>query len=183
MKRLHVGVDLDDVVLNFCGGLVTSVNLETGSNLRLDDINQWDLHQILDPLLGQSFWTWLREKEWIWATFPAIPGAMKGLDDLRRQGHYLELVTSKPEWAEHNVWKWLGKWRPPFQRVTIVGAEDKKRDFTDADVLVDDKPENLREFVPGQSILFDRPHNQKARGLTRAKDWAQVVFLIEGMSR
>ena len=95
------------------------------------------------PLLLESgyasWWDWLRDRDWLWSTFPAVEGAIGGIKRLRAAGHYVECVTSKPEWAEFNVWKWLGKWRPAFNQVTIVNTGQSKLDFTDADVIVDDK--------------------------------------------
>lgn len=175
---MKIAVDLDDVILDFCGGVRQAVKVEFGVDLKPDDLDRWHLSEILDPIIGRSWWTWMQEREWLWANFPAIDGAIGSLERLRRDGHYLELVTSKPRWAEHNTWKWLGKWRPPVQRVTIVGPKDRKRDFTDADLLVDDKPKNLEEFSPGWTILFDRPHNRDERDFARASTWADVVRMV-----
>lgn len=185
----HVAVDLDDVVLDFLGGLVTAVNTEFGSDLKQADVKDWDLHEMLDPIVGRSFWKWLRDRYWLWSNFPAVPGAMGGLEALRRQGYYLECVTSKPDWAEAQVWKWMGKWRPPFHRVTIVGHDDKKADFSDALFLVDDKPQNCEEWseTGRTALLFDRPHNYLAwtgvqdNGgvIVRAMDWDQVLKALE----
>lgn len=181
---MHLAIDLDDTVLDFVGGLRDSVKKEYGVVLTEEDIYQWDLHPILDPIIGQNWWTWLRDREWLWHTFPAVDGAIGTLDHLRREGHYLECVTSKPLWAEHNTWKWLGKWRPPFQRVTIVGPKDRKIDFTDAELLVDDKPQNCLEFLESdrKAILFARTHNLATdlSGLPRASSWAQVRQIIQG---
>jgi 5'(3')-deoxyribonucleotidase len=180
-----VAVDLDDVVLDFLNGVVQAVNTEYGANLRREDIKDWDLHEVLDPIIGRSFWAWLEDRDWLWANFSAVPGAMGGLDYLRRKNYYLECVTSKPKWAEHNVWKWLGKWRPPFQRVTIVGHSEPKVDFSDALFLIDDKPANVNEWARAGrvAILFDRPHNQEKhllrKEVVRAHDWAEVTSIID----
>jgi 5'(3')-deoxyribonucleotidase len=176
---MHVAIDLDDVILDFCGGVRQAVKTEFGVELKPADFDRWHLSEILDPIIGRSWWSWMREREWLWANFPAIDGAIGGLEVLRRKGHYLEIVTSKPHWAEHNTWKWLGKWRPPVQRVTIVGPDDRKRDFTDAHLLIDDKPQNLSEFVPGMVILFDRPHNRTEDRFARASAWRDVVRMVE----
>jgi len=186
-KPLHIAVDLDDVTVDFIGGLVKSVNTEYGTNLSVDDITQWDLHPLLDPIIGRSFWGWLRDREWLWAQFDAVPGAIGAIDKLRREGHYLEAVTSKPAWAEHNVWKWIGLWRPAFQRVTIVTLEDCKADFTVADVLIDDKPQNCLEFAREgrEAIMLTRPHNREAttpQRVFRADGWPEVLGIIEGMA-
>lgn len=180
----HIAVDLDDVVLDFVGGLRTALYMEYGVDLSEDDITDFNLKPFLDPIIGRSWWSWMRDRSWIWSHFPAVPGAIGTLDRLRREGYYLELVTSKPEWAEHNVYRWLGKWRPPFQRVTIVGPADNKADKTDARLIVDDKFENVRDFVAaGRSgLLFSRPHNRNVEvgdGIVRVNNWHEVYEAIK----
>jgi 5'(3')-deoxyribonucleotidase len=178
---MHIAVDMDDVVLDFVGGVVRAVNTEYGTNLTVRDVTNWELAEVLDPIIGRSWWAWLRDREWLWANFDAVPGAIGGVDTLRRRGHYMELVTSKPEWAEHNVWKWIGKWRPAFNRVTIVGSKDRKVDFTDAELLVDDKPSNCIEFITAgrQAILMNMPHNAGFLGLPRVHSWPSLIRVID----
>lgn len=147
-----------------------------------NDIHDFNLRPFLDPIIGRNWWDWMRDRDWLWENFPAVNGAIGGLDRLRRAGYYLEIVTSKPQWAEYAVWKWLGKWRPPVNRVTIVGPKDIKAEFTDASILIDDKAENISEFIlyGGEGILFSRPHNRSVNiaGAYRADNWGQVVDLI-----
>lgn len=77
------------------------------------------------------------------------------------------------------MWKWLGKWRPPFQRVTIVDRQPKWT-VTDATLLVDDKSQNCKEFVAAgrRAVLFTREHNRSyqnlADGVLRAYSWSDV---------
>ncbi len=182
-ERYHVAIDLDDVVLDFYGGLRAVLKKEYGVELRPDQMAAWDLHGVIDPIVGRSWWQWLRERDWLWSHLPAVDGAIGGIERLRAAGLYVELVTSKPEWAEYAVWRWLGKWRPRFHRVTIVPTSERKVDHTDAELLVDDRPENCLEFVDDGrvAILFDRPHNQDfalVPGMGRARTWEQVVELV-----
>lgn len=184
---LHLAIDLDDCVLDFVGGVRQAIKKEYGVELRDEDITDFNLRPFLDPIIGRSWWAWMRDRSWIWSHFDAVDGAIGTLDRLRRDGHYLELVTSKPEWAEANVYRWLGKWRPPFQRVTIVGPEDFKVDFTDADLLVDDKLENIMEFSRAmrRALLFTRPHNSRAmlpQGAVRVDGWPEVYSEIRRIS-
>lgn len=179
--KLHVAVDLDDVILDFTGGVRRAVMTEYGVNV--EPFNKWEMRDVLDPILGQSWWKWMRQRDWLWSNFPAIPGSIGGLGLIREDGHLVEIVTSKPPWAEHAVWKWLGKWRPPVQAVRIVDDSVRKADITAADILIDDRPENCYPFAEDGrvAILFDRPHNQEATempGLYRAKDWHEVVALV-----
>lgn len=187
----HIAIDMDDVLVDFVGGLVTAIGTEYDVQITREQLEQcgWNLHPLLDPIVGRSWWSWLRDREWLWAGFPAVPGAIGGIDTLRRQGHYLELVTSKPEWAEHNVWKWLGKWRPAFHSVTIVSPGQVKAHYTSAQLLIDDKPENCDEFIRDgrTAVLFDAPHNRhynpRPLGLHRAVGWIDVIKIGEANGR
>ena len=144
----------------------------------------WNMRTQLDPVLGRSWWAWLRERDWLWSHFDAVDGAIGWIDRLSREGYWIEIVTSKPDWAIHQVYRWLGKWRPRVNQVTVVGAHDKKVDFTNAAILVDDKLENLLEFVDAgrRGIMFSRPHNITGpalpKGIVRANSWQEVHDLI-----
>jgi hypothetical protein len=147
--------------------------------------SKWEMSEVLDPIIGRSWWKWMRERDWLWPNFDAVPGAIGALCQLREEGHYLECVTAKPEWAEASVWKWMGKWRPPFHRVTITDLDTPKSEVTEADALVDDKLSNVREFhkAAGVGILFDHKgvHRQSTRGSDRlywTEDWKGVMQTI-----
>lgn len=178
---MHIAIDLDDVVLEFTGGLRNAVYNEFGIQIKEHEINKWDLSDLLNPIIGRSWWSWLRDRDWLWANFPAVPGAIGHIEALRNEGHYLEILTSKPRWAEHSVYQWMGKWRPAVQRVTIVGPNDTKADWTNADVLIDDKPENLDSFMRA-TILFDRPHNQENTTHPRTYSWQEIHDMIKELS-
>ena len=177
-----VACDLDNVVLDFYGGVRHAV--ETEYNVIVPPFSTWDMHEVLDPIIGKSWWKWMRERDWLWPNFPAVPGAIGGLAQLRDAGYYVEIVTSKPEWAEFSVWKWLGKWRPPANRVTIVNMDIRKVDATDADVLIDDKLKNVVDFADDDryGVLFSAESNlhesELPNGVVRAKDWHAAVDLV-----
>ena len=134
-----------------------------------------------------SWWDWLRERDWLWGTADAIDGAIAAVRTLRARGHYLEMLTSKPRWAEPQVWRWLGKWRPAFHRATIIDSSKRERkvDATDADVMVDDKFKTCEEFVEAgrRAILFDpgNVHRQRVvgTGIAHAASWSEVLEIIE----
>ena len=180
----HVALDLDDVCLAFVDGVRAAVRQEYAVDLDRDAIDKFTLGPILDPIIGYSWWKWLRRRSWLWANFPAVEGAVGAVERLRAEGWYVEIVTSKPDWAEYAVWKWLGRWRLPVNRVTIVGQVDLKSQFTEAPILVDDKWENCTEFVASRpdriALLFDQPHNREHviggnDRIFRAKGWPDTL--------
>lgn len=187
---MNVAVDLDDVVLEFFSGVIDAFYREFGEVVPWDgdpwgkDAVAFTTHPLLLRAGYKSWWDWLRARDWVWATFAAVPGAIGGIQTLREQGHYIECVTSKPDWAEHVVWKWLGRWRPPFNRVTITDSSkgQLKSDFTKADIIVDDRASTCEEFVElgREAILFQRgpvvPTTDSR--IIVAHDWSQVVTAV-----
>lgn len=194
----HVAFDMDDVILDFVGGLRAAIQKEYGVTIPDASITDFNLRPVLDPIVGENWWNWLRRRDWLWSNFPVVDGAIGTLERLRSEGYYLEILTSKPEWADYAVWKWLGKWRPPVQRVTIVRKDDNKAHYSDANVLVDDKEENCLDWTghteydnfenPHQireAILFDRPHNSKVvmgERMVRAYGWQEVYTEIRRLT-
>jgi len=178
----HVALDLDDVILNFTGGIWDAVEVQYG--ITLPPHTGRDINIILDPILGQSWWSWLKRGD-LWVNFEPIAGALSSIKHLRKQGHYLEIVTAKPRWAERTTWQWLGIHQPAVQRVTIVDMDTRKVDVTDADIIIDDRPSIVTEFADDGrvGILFDQPSNSGAGslgpGTYRAVGWNEAVRLVE----
>lgn len=195
LPPLHVAVDLDDVTVDFLGSLLKMFELEYGVTPEYDGA-PWGgkaaafaRHPLFHESGYEDWWDWLRDREWLWALFPAVPGAIGGIKRLRADGNYIEAVTTKPEWAEHDVWKWLGKWRPPFNAATIVPPGVRKLDRTQADVIVDDKLGTCEEFAQAGrfGVWLDRrtitvPHwRRPRRRLLRAENWEEVVRFVRAI--
>jgi 5'(3')-deoxyribonucleotidase len=162
---MHIAVDHDDVLNDFVGNLVNIINREYDAGLEIEDVNQWELSDILDPILGESWWDWWQRRDWLWALAPAMPGAIGNIWKLHRDGHYIEIVTAKPDWARPQLDRWLGKWRPYHDRLTVVGLGERKIDATEADLIIDDKVSTVEEWMAEgrKALLFARPHNVNER--------------------
>jgi len=184
-------IDLDDVTVDFVPGLLDSYFTEFGETITVGADGTWgeamvQFLQGTDRLRAagyKSTWDWLRDRDWLWATFPAIDGAIGGVQTLRHMGFFVEAVTSKPEWARPQVYRWLGKWRVPFDRVTFVVPGQSKLDVSDAAFIVDDKLDTCREWVRNarNAIWFDRyshgvfPTNYAG---WRARTWDDVLTIV-----
>lgn len=184
---MRIAIDIDDVVMDFWRSLESSVATEYGIELDYEANKQWDEAPLkhLDIFgVDRGWWDWLRDRDWVWATFRPVPGAIGAIDSLRRNGYYVELITKKPDWAEWTVWKWLGRWRPAANRVTIIGSDQNKAEYSDADLLIDDNIDNCIDWLrTGRPIiLFDRPWNREVpiqlRDQYRAENWRAVLELI-----
>jgi len=185
----HVAVDLDDVTVDFVPGLLRSYAIEFDEVYEYSD--PWGPEMVAfftkgTPKLRAAgygdAWEWLRERDWLWAQFPAVDGAIGGVSTLRERGLFVEALTSKPKWAEPQVYRWLGKWRPAFQRTTIVPVGESKLDYSDADLIIDDRLKTCVEFLEAgrQAIWFDR-HDTGTKvpnGAWRARDWDGVIVNV-----
>jgi len=187
---MHIALDSDDVVVAFLAGVCESINRDYDAHITPEDFTSWAMAPVVEPILGEPWWGWMRRHAWLWGEkFKPVPGAIGGIESLRRNGHWLEIVTNKPEWAESEVWKWYGRYKPPVNQVTIVPLEGPERrakhDVTSAVLLVDDKPEACEEWAASRNdrfaFLFDQPHNRSAAvrpGVTRVRDWNHIVQLF-----
>jgi 5'(3')-deoxyribonucleotidase len=191
----HVVVDMDDVTLNFVEGVLEVANRDYDVQLRASDVVGWNFGEYgLDAALGQDWWKWLEEHAWLWAEkFRPVPGAIGGIEKLRRAGHWVEALTMKPPWAEWTVWHWIAKYRVPFSQVTLApwhstknGEPVKKSSLTKGRILIDDRDKNINEWTesrPGRiGIIYTRAHNRHhslRERQYRADDWHEVLAIIE----
>lgn len=180
---MHIAVDFDDVVLDFVAGVCDTVSRDFGVKVCPNDITSWQFGQFLDKYIGQDWWSWLEEHAWLWGEkFKPVPGALGGLEKLRRDGHRVELLTSKPAWAEDQVWVWLARYKPKLTQVTIVPLDAYKPDYTEAQLLIDDRDKNITEWVDSSpsrlAVLYTRPHN---RGWQDVPEQAQRVYSWTGV--
>lgn len=177
---VEIAFDFDDVICAFGDGVRAAVEQEFG--VAVPPFTQWNITKVLNPIIGRDWWDgWMRDRPERWVNFPAIQGAVGGIYKLRQDGHYIEVVTAKPEWAEFVIWEWFGLHRPAVNRVTIVDADIPKTEASDAELLVDDKAQNVSEWMAdGRSaILFSQSHNMNdVVDAPRVATWGELIELV-----
>jgi 5'(3')-deoxyribonucleotidase len=188
---VKIAVDLDDVCVEYFRSVVDEVNHEFGTDLDYEETLSWDDNPLkrLDVFgEGRDWWTWMESRCHLWSRFPAVAGAVEGIDALKARGHYVECLTSKPEWARWVVWDWLALHQPDFDSVTICPTGVPKHSLSHAGVLIDDAPHNVEAWTAkGRwAILFDRPWNRSIRPLdltncVRARGWNEVIEAVDAI--
>lgn len=181
---MRLAIDIDDTVLQFTSHILACIKTEYAIDIDIESITDWhenSLKHLHCFAQGGTWWDWLKTRDWLWSKCPAVEGAIGGIQQLRDQGHHIELITAREQWSEPMVWQWIGKWRPAAHRVTIVPLGANKAEYTGANLLVDDGPHNIIEWRSDgrPTICFDRPWNRHfGREVPRAKNWADVVRMI-----
>ena len=121
-----------------------------------------------------------------------VSGARRGLEALQEAGHKLIIASHRPSEAVNDTIDWLGLY---FKGINIDGihifTHMEPKNTVEADILIDDKIENVEEWGKNKyvfddrwALLFDREWNQQhtwkneqlaRKGITRVKGWGGVV--------
>ena len=139
-----------------------------------------------------THWDWISERvsdvdwEWLWNDGVAlglfrfghcVRGSINGLRQLRDAGHSLLAVTHRPSRAVPDTLAWLAYNGIPWSEVHIL-SDGQSKSTIKADILIDDKPENVDDWVNGvKALLFDRSWNQEYSDNT----WVKRVFGWKGV--
>lgn len=175
MRNLRIVADVDDTTLDFLGELLYYINRDHKLKIRRQDIRSWDLTSHI-PLSAAQIAAYISLPELYEETSP-MPGAMEIVPSLRRDGHVVTFAT-----AADNQGKWLRliELGLVWEDEQYAVAEDKWK--LPGDVLVDDKPEAVRNFN-GFAILYDAPHNQDFAWPVRAYSWWDVQRFVKSFAQ
>ncbi|MGQ0848869.1 MAG: 5' nucleotidase, NT5C type [Actinomycetota bacterium] len=182
---MRLGIDLDGVVADFNAGWIRRYNLQYGTELGLDAVKAWDAIPSLTHFEGMgAFWRWARDHDGhsLFRHLDTYPGAVEALWELTRRRHQVVIITTKPPWAIHDTFAWIGQHRIPTREVHII--EDKWT--VPCEVYLDDGPHVLERLVkhrPEAKVCrFVRPWNHPLAGAVDVVDWPEFLLEVEPKS-
>jgi len=181
-RSLRLGIDLDGVVANFNDGWITRYNRDFDADLTVDQVVEWDAPTYLTHFKGMAeFWDWARlcgEGRSLFRSLGTYPEALHSLQELRRAGHRIVILTTKPDFAIHDTFEWLAEHKIPTTEVHIV--EDKSA--VECDIYLDDADHNLAALRSARSdstvCRFVRPWNSAGDGLVDVESWPEFVDVV-----
>lgn len=143
-ELVRILIDMDSIIVNLQGPWLAAYNAEYSDNLTVDKILTWDTHKYVKPECGKHIYDYLKRPGFFYNLEP-LPGAIEGVERLKRDGHEIYLVTASPDGGASEKIDWVGKWLPCLDKVkqTVI-CHDKF--IVDGDVLIDDSPRNLVEW-------------------------------------
>lgn len=188
---MKIAVDLDGVCYEWDRTARYMLKQYRGAVIPKGETEYWDY---LKDAVSKQDWRWLWDEgvdKGLFRYGHMVKDARVGLEALVAAGHSILVVTHRPASAISDTVDWLSYF---FRGIPIAGlhvlsnGEDKWR--TGADVLVDDKPQNIVNFyynTDGTAILFDRPWNRELEAemdsLYIAKGWREVVRIVGSLER
>lgn len=180
---MRISVDVDGVLAEQVVPILDRIRVKYGVTMRKEEIRSWNepipaANSNIEVEIEEA----LRNPAFILA-MPVIEGAMDGLAALRAQGHEVVVVTNRVKDVDGTTQEWLVRQRACYHRYVNVSSQGKAA--VTADLLVDDRPENVVEFVRSKrrAILFVQPWNEDfastwahGRGpIYPARGWQEVV--------
>ena len=187
---MKIGVDMDEVIVDYIGGFLEDYNELNGADVKLEDILSYNLWE-------NDFFGWGKED-----TLEAVgefndsnglgrlrlmDGVEEGLQKLAK-GNEFYLITSRLEELRDRTEDYLSrkKLREMFSGIYFTSEfSDERVRKVDVgkrlglDLMIDDNKRYAQEFVEEgiRCLLYDMPWNQsfEMEGVVRVYNWSDVV--------
>lgn len=168
-------VDQDDVLAMFIDRLVKEYNRRFGTQYTAEDCKQWNL----EKTFGKQVWDIVLEKGFFRNLKP-VPEALETFERLYTSGRYdMFIVTASEPQAYVEKVQWLEQYMPYFD-VNKHFISCKSKDAVWGDILLDDGMHNIEAFYGiGESVIYDRPHNQHFVHFKRVHNWLEFEQYVE----
>lgn len=154
---MKIGIDVDNVINNLTECVLSIYNEDTGSDLKITDITDYDMTMFVKPELKENFYRYFSDDR-VWERLQIKDGAADCIEEIAKK-HEIYFVTSTyPENVNRKA-KWLSE--------HIRGVDVDKRLIVchnkplleGLDILFDDYEPNLRGSYT--RVLMDYAWNQK----------------------
>lgn len=156
-------------------------NRDFGTEFEFADSRQWnDLVELTHFRHIGEFWRWASDLDGrsVFYHLEPFPGAIEALHELRRIGHEIVIITSKPNFAIEDTYDWLEYHDVPHAEVHIL---DRKWTI-DCHIYLDDGPHVIPALLrhrPDRIVCrYIRPWNHQVSGAVDVgdfDDFRQVV--------
>jgi 5'-nucleotidase len=159
MKKKRILCDMDGILTDLLGQWLGTYNKENNDDVRPEQITTWGMHEHVR--IGKQIYR-IPGRPGYFDKTPPLAGAIAGFQALQRAGHEVVVCSSpynadsaraKQEWCARHL---KTRWRD----VTLT---HKKSWFgLAADVIIDDKPDTIREFAElGKEVItIAYPYNE-----------------------
>jgi hypothetical protein len=168
---VRIGIDLDSCVYPFPEVFRSYAGLEARP------ARQWNFFED-DGYTEPQFLAVFEEgvdAGYIFAVGDPIVGSVEALQDLRRQGHTIHIVTDRfvGKLSHANTEAWLARWGIEYNSLTYT----RDKTILRLDAAIDDKPEHVNRLrLAGcHAYLLDRGRTDQVGHSRLVEDWPAFV--------
>ncbi len=171
----RIAVDMDEVMADALGELLTRYNEHENTNLTKADLQGKWLWQVLPPG-GQKLIEQFLQSDDFFENLPIIADSQEILQQISER---YEVFIATAAMAFPNSfgpkYRWLRRHFNFLKPHNFVFCGDKS--ILHADFLIDDMPYNLASFR-GEGILFSSPHNYGVTEFRRVQSWQDLAQMF-----
>lgn len=188
---MRIGVDMDGVLADFDKGWIDRWNQDHGTEFEYKNCDHWDALTSLTNVSYDEWWEWAQSKhEDLFLNLDPLPGAVEGVQRLKKAEHDIVIITAKPRWAAGHPSAWLIEHDVPYDEIHVTS----NKEYVLVDVLIDDALHNIEGVYTYASLLNidvplllqHRPWPYVNRGVDSnfadyiTTSWEQITKIILG---
>lgn len=169
-------LDMDEVICDFLGKLLTVYNSMYCKNVKKEDIEGWSLKQYIGEEGIRLF-----NKPGFFADLEPVDNALATIQFLQYEGREVFIISSPAnEYSVFDKYLWVKKHLPffPIGNLILVGDKGKLLSQIDKGFLFDDCPKYLESFG-GVSVCMDMPYNKEAKCDHRVSSWEEFYEVVK----
>lgn len=182
--RKKFGIDIDGTVTR-PDAILPFINKAFGLNVRLEDINQYDLTPFVH-VPEEDFAKWFFKNEpIIYEGSPLAQGAKNVLNTWKDE-YELFFISARGSHLLETTKKWFVEKGLNFDHIELIGSHDKVETAKrhQVDLFFEDKHDNalmIHKECQIPVLLFNTPYNQEPipRGIIRVDSWKQAYNWVE----
>ncbi len=179
---MNLGFDIDGVIANFAGPLISTIKKNYGMTLTEKDIYCFDLNIVLGITKAEEtdLITEILKQD-----LPLYVGAKETLEQLSREGHGIFLLTGRWSYLRDTTEVWLKEKSVPYNELHLLNIGKKyQADIAKLDLIVEDSLEDALEWTRKVKhvLVYDHPYNQtfNVKNLTkRVYNWSEIYHEIQ----
>ncbi|SEC04117.1 hypothetical protein [Paenibacillus sp. GP183] len=182
---MHIGIDLDNTVLDATTAFLDCFNKVTGLSVRADDVNDFYLYRLYgwDKEQYENVY-YLYGHEIHWNSNP-YPMAIEIIQNLFIENQ-ISVITARPSIFRDITIEWLKHNDIPYHNIIFTENKIHECEKSSVNVLIDDGPHYAMEFALKQKpvILFQQPYNMNIHNkmVYRISHWSEVKKYIDLLS-
>lgn len=191
---MYIGIDLDEVLADFMSALIDFHNCTYGTSFTKNDFHSCEFHEVWGGTQEEAIQkVYDFHKTAYSENMQPVAGSVEGVENLKRDGHTLSVITSRQYDFVDLTKNWLQKYFPDkFSNIHFTnshsqnGVAIKKSEICsrlNVGILIDDRADNANECAMSGTKVFllDYPWNRNANLLptvTRVKSWQEIIKSI-----
>lgn len=175
MNRIRVAVDMDEVIADTYGTMLSWLTGHHGTRWSPEALHGRQIFDVVEPEVADALRTAMQDGAFF-ADLPVIEGSQAALSAIAARCELF--VTSAAMEFPNSLgpkFLWLRRHFPFVDPLNIVFCGDKS--VIAADCLIDDNARHFKRFG-GQGIVFSSPHNAHVTGYPRIRDWGEAIPIL-----